>query len=572
MLTDWVICRRIAAELDAKLARARIRSAGLLPDGRAALQTPRGTLAIDFAGATPHVSLEPDGSPVAAAGWSRAFSETLSGLQIHGVRARPGDRLIAIECSASSRFGVASSYRLVIELVPRFGNVLVLKDDTVVTSAREFRAGGATRRTIARGEQYEPPPLPQPSRNLSELADAAAPLTAGDRSGPVLERLSVTLRGVDPSLPRLLAESLVAEASISPPGEPAALAEYLFESGRRLLASLDEPGKMSAPVFAYLDDAERVVQAHVFPLRQLSLTLRELAAPELLPLLSVSLDRARSSGAGQALHARRAALAARIEKRRAALETERRALERQGAADGERATLRTSGDLLYAHLRDVPAGAESFVPASSPDVTIRLDPALDAKENAQAIFRRYRKAVTRSGHATTRLGEVERSLEALEALAWETERAEGDTIAEVAEEFARLERPKGRRAPLEKPRRALEFELENGARIFVGRSPRNNAELTFRVARPGDLWFHARATPGAHVILHLDNEREPLESELTAAAQLAAYHSKARSSEKVPVDYTARKYVRRRPGGAPGLVWYSNAKTIVVVPKDGAGS
>ena len=575
MLTDWIICRRVAAELDAKLARARIRSAGLLPDGRAALETPRGTVAIDFAGATPDISLEADGVPGIVPGWSRAFAETLSGLQIRSVRARPGDRLIALECAASSRFGVASSYRLVIELVPRFGNVLVLKDDTVVVAAREFRAGGTTRRTISRGETYEPPPLPQPSRTLAQLVEAAAPLAAGDSSSASLERLSAALRGVDPSLPRLLAESLVSEASAAAAGaagDAEALAAALLQSGRHLLAMLDEPGKLSEPVFAYADESERLIQAHLFPLRQFSATLRELRPPEMLPLLSASLGSARSSGAGQALQARRAALAARIEKRRAALETERRALVRQRDADGERATLRASGDLLYAHLDDVPAGAESFVPASAPEVTIRLDPSLDAKENAQAIFRRYRKAATRSGHAATRLAEIERSLEAIDALAWETERADGETFAEIAEEFARLERPGARKTAREKPRRALEFALENGARIFVGRSPRNNAELTFRIARPGDLWFHARATPGAHVILHLDTEREPLASELAAAAQLAAYHSKARTSEKVSVDYTARKYVRRRPGGAPGLVWYNNAKTIVVAPKDGLDS
>ena len=66
--------------------------------------------------------------------------------------------------------------------------------------------------------------------------------------------------------------------------------------------------------------------------------------------------------------------------------------------------------------------------------------------------------------------------------------------------------------------------------------------------------------------------REAQDAELVAAAQLAAYHSKARSSEKVAVDYTERKHVRRRPGAAPGLVWYENARTIVVAPKDGAGS
>jgi predicted ribosome quality control (RQC) complex YloA/Tae2 family protein len=571
VLTDWVIYVRVAAELNGKLSRARILAAGLLPDGRAALRTPKGTLAIDFAGPTPYLALEPEGAPSVEPGWSRAFADTLAGLQIRGVRSRPGDRLIALDCSASSRFGVASAYRLVVELVPRFGNVLVLKNDTVVTSAREFRAGGATRRTIARGEPYEPPPLPLSSQTPDRLIETLGPFAAGDRTPPVLERIALALRGVEPALPRLLAGSIVSEASARQNAPAEVLARELLADGHRVLAELDAPAKMSEPVFAYFDTGDKLVAAHLFPLHQFSATLRESREAELLPLLAAALGAVRAGRANEALRSRRAVLAARIEKRLAVLDVERRALERQRDAVDQRETLRLSGDLLYAHLAEVPAGAERFVPASAPGVSIELDPDLDAKQNAQAIFRRYKKATARAGHAGARLDELERIAESLASLAWEAQRAQVDTIDEIAEEFARLERPKARRAPRERARAALEFALESGVRISVGRSPRNNADLTFRVARPGDLWFHARATPGAHVILHLDSEREALEPELIAAAQLAAYHSKARHSQKVPVDYTQRKYVRRRTGGAPGLVWYSNAKTIVVVPKDGAG-
>ncbi len=569
MLTDWVIYARIAAELDAKLGRARILAAGLLPDGRVGLRTPRGTLAIDFAGSTPYLALESEGTLSAEPGWSRAFADTLVGLQIRAVRPRPGDRLIALECSATSRFGVASSYRLVVELVPRFGNVLLLKDDTVVTSAREFRAGGTTRRTIARGEPYEPPPLPQSSQAPERLIETLGEFAAGDRTPPVLERVAAALRGIEPALPRLLADSIVSEASAKhAPAE--VLARELSADGRRLLGELEAPAKMTEPVFAYFDARDKLVAAHLFRLHQFAATLRESREPELLPLLAAALGAVRAGGAKEALRARRAALAARIDKRLAAVDVERRALERQRDAFEQRETLRLSGDLLYAHLAEVPAGAELFVPPSAPEVSIELDPDLDAKGNAQAIFRRYKKATARAGHAASRLDELERIAESCASLAWETQRADADAIDEIAEEFARLEHPKARRVPHRKARPALEFALQSGARISVGRSPRNNADLTFRVARPGDLWFHARATPGAHVILHLDSEREALEPELIAAAQLAAYHSKARLSQKVPVDYTQRKYVRRRSGGAPGLVWYSNAKTIVVAPKDGA--
>ena len=79
----------------------------------------------------------------------------------------------------------------------------------------------------------------------------------------------------------------------------------------------------------------------------------------------------------------------------------------------------------------------------------------------------------------------------------------------------------------------------------MGRSPQNNADLTFRIARPDDLWFHARGVPGAHVVLRIDGSRAATVAELRGAAELAAYHSKARTSGLVPVDYTPRKYVRK---------------------------
>ena len=571
MLTDWTIWRRIAFELDAELRGARIREAGLLADGRPALRTARGVVAIDISAPTPYLALEPDSPVRPLPGWSRAFAETLSGLQIRGVRGRRGDRLIAFECGASSRFGVASVYRLVVELVPRFGNVLVLKDDVIVVAAREFQGDGSGRRTILRGERYEPPPLPA-ARTAPDFAPAALALAHGNPGTGALQDAVRALRAAEPLLPPLAALSLAsscAAAALAGGLEPEQVAGELALRSRQLLGVLEGDASLSESVFAYWDENGKLVQAHLVALRQFE-GLIETRPPRMLPLVTGAYGSARAEDAESALRAKRAALAGRIERRRAELEMLRAELVAQRDALGEREVLRRAGEALFAHVAEVPPGARSFVPPSDPESAIELDPELDAKGNAQAIFRRYRKATARAAHAEARLSELARTDEALEALGWEAERAEGDTLAEIADEFALLERPQGKRARRDKPRRALEFVLEDGARIWVGRSPRNNADLTFRVAGPQDLWFHARATPGAHVVLHFDREREPREAELTAAAQLAAYHSKARLSEKVPVDFTARKYVRRRPGGAPGLVWYTNARTIVVTPKDGA--
>ena len=248
-------------------------------------------------------------------------------------------------------------------------------------------------------------------------------------------------------------------------------------------------------------------------------------------------------------------------------------MERERDDAAARETLRTAGELLYAHLDEVPARAERFVPSSDPSVTIELDPELDAKANAAAIFKRYKKAMAKREHLERRLGDLQQDESFADQLVWEIGRAEASTLEELGEDLDRLERRKGlARAGKARRRNAIEVSVAPDARVLVGRSPKGNADLTFRIAKPDDLWFHARNTPGAHVILRIDYARAPQEAELRTAASLAAFHSKARGADKAEVDYTLRKHVRKQRGGAPGLVWYTNARTLLVEPRDGAAS
>ena len=154
MLTDWLIVRRLAAELERALRGARLRDVGRLADGRFGLRVPAGILAIDAFGPTPIVALEADAPLDRTAGWTRTMADALVGLRIDTIRARRGDRLIAIDCSSRSRFGVASGYRLVVELVPRFGNIVLLKDETIVSAAKEFSRADNARRATNVGDPY----------------------------------------------------------------------------------------------------------------------------------------------------------------------------------------------------------------------------------------------------------------------------------------------------------------------------------------------------------------------------------------------------------------------------------
>jgi predicted ribosome quality control (RQC) complex YloA/Tae2 family protein len=530
VLTDWLIVRRLAAELDGALRGARIRAVGTLSDGRFGLETDRGLLVIDVFGETPLATLEGRGAPLSRGpGWPRAASDVLAGLRIAGIRSRPGDRFLAVDCSARSRFGVASGCLLVAELVPRFGNLILLKGETVVSAAKSFEAGGKTIRTVKAGERYEPPPLPECAQQR---------------------------------IPRLLAESL-------------ALAAERGDSGVRssvdaLLAN--DPGA-GADVYVYRDGDGRLAQVHLVRLLQLG-DLAESRTTALLPVLSeLARDSAGRRGVGN-IEAKRASLAARIVRRRSALSRERATLERERDETAATDALRRAGEVLYAHLAEVPAGAESFVAPSDSAVTIELDPRLDAKGNAAAIFRRYKKLTARRAHFERRLVALTADERFAEDLAWEVERAEPEALDELTESIDRLQRKRARKVAAVRPQRRLsarEVSIAPDARIFIGRSPQSNADLTFRTARPNDFWFHARNTPGAHVVLRIDGGRKPEGAELERAAALAAFFSKARDEKSVEVDYTERKHVRKQRGAAPGLVWYTDARTLRVTPRDGAG-
>ncbi|MBV8369371.1 MAG: DUF814 domain-containing protein [Candidatus Eremiobacteraeota bacterium] len=533
MTTDWILIRRAAAELERALKGARLADAGLLDDGRIALRftlrQARGderkggpaTLAVDAFGSPPLVTLEDAELGVAAdPGWLRAAGTTLRGMRLSGVQARRGDRVLALSFESSSRFGVTSESRLVLELVPRFGNVVLLRDRVVVAAAKQFSPAENEARAVQVGLPYEAPPLPEHQ------------------------------------LPRLLARSVTAEAETD-----------VDERARALLAAAEAAADAADDVHVYRDAGGAVIAAHVVPLAQFP-ALAHSREPSLLAVFAEARSGALRAKRGDATERRRAALLARIAKRAHATAEELAALGTRIAGAPARDRLRESGDALFTHAHEIPPGATTYVPPTNPALTIELDPELDAKENAQRYYARYRKAADALPHLERRREALAARRDALDVLAFEAERADAPTLSELEADVDQLEgRPPQRATQLNGKRRPpLRFERPSGARIYVGRSPRENVEVTFRIARPDDLWFHARGIPGSHVVLQPAPGAVPDDEDLDAAADLAATHSKAKHAARVEIDYTERKHVRKQRDAAPGLVWYTNARTRVGHP------
>ena len=110
----------------------------------------------------------------------------------------------------------------------------------------------------------------------------------------------------------------------------------------------------------------------------------------------------------------------------------------------------------------------------------------------------------------------------------------------------------------------IEYAIEN-FKIFVGKNNKQNDYLTCKMAKPNDIWFHTKDIHGSHVILKTENKEVPKQV-LEKCASLAAYYSKARTSSNVPVDYTFIKNVKKPRNSKPGMVIYTNNKTLYVNP------
>lgn len=234
--------------------------------------------------------------------------------------------------------------------------------------------------------------------------------------------------------------------------------------------------------------------------------------------------------------------------------------------------LRIYGELIKANIYQIEKGAhkavvDNYYDPNCAKLEIPLNTALSPAANAAKYFKDYKKACTAEQTLGELIAACKTEGEYLESVLYELQAA--DSHAELAQIRAELNQA-GYIAGNHKKNKAkiasapLRFS-KNGFTILVGRNNLQNDELTTRIATKQDLWFHTKNIHGSHVILVTEG-KTPDDDTLLYAAALAAYHSKAKDSNQVPVDYTPVKFVKKPAGAKPGMVIYTTNKTIYVNP------
>ncbi len=299
----------------------------------------------------------------------------------------------------------------------------------------------------------------------------------------------------------------------------------------------------------------------------------------------------------RAFAAHASALTAQLRQEITRREKLQRNLERDLAAHGDPTEHKRVGDLLLANIATAERTGSrvrltDYYAEGAPVIELEIDEHATLQAEAARRFARYSKAKRAAQEIGARLAALQTELAALATRRAELEQliATGDATALAAfttqadkgagrrnaeQRSARHEQGRARGKDkeagkaTEQAKVARRYQSSDGYEMLVGRGARENDQLTFRVARPHDLWLHAADYPGSHVIVRNPQRTDNIPHRtVVEAAQLAAQYSHAKHDAKVAVHYTQRKFVAKPKGGAPGLVRMANFRTLLVEPRE----
>lgn len=233
---------------------------------------------------------------------------------------------------------------------------------------------------------------------------------------------------------------------------------------------------------------------------------------------------------------------------------------------------RIYGELIISNLYRIESGLkevelENYYSTDYQTVKIPLDEKLSSKENAERYFKKYNKEKKTVASVEPQVKDLEENLKYLQSLYDEIDLCQSmQDFTDVEEELiqAGILKTVKKSDKKKETKSSYRTYCYKGFNILVGRNNLQNTRLTSSAER-NDLWLHTKDYHSAHVIIKTENREVP-DDVLLYAAEICAFYSKASKSDKVPVDYTLKKYVKR-PAGLPlGMVYYTDNKTILVTP------
>lgn len=475
------------------------------------------------------------------------------------------DRVLYIDFDATNEIGDRVKLTLSIEIMAKHSNIILFDEEgKIIDALKRVDLSQSTVRQILPGFRYTSPP-PQNKLNILEHStDNIISQIKTFETKTLSSAILSSLQGVSPLTSRELAgefsEHFVDEVS-----------DTGFEELKKRIDNLRQIVESgNAVAFMLKDETGKPVDFSFMPINQYGTkyTSEEKSSfSELLDEFYFECDRLdRTRQKAQDLVKFLGSAIARISKKISLQQAELRQ-----CADREQ--LRISAELINANLYRLKKGAAFYDLENYYDenkiIRIKADPSKTPAANAQKYFKDYRKAKTAEAMLTELIEQGQNDLQYLETVADSLDRASTQAeIEEIRNElvvsgFMKFKKKNNQKQPKLLP--PMEYMTTDGFRVLVGRNNMQNDKLSLKTASKSDMWLHTQKFPGSHVVIISDN-KEISDDAIVEAAEIAAYHSKARDAKLVPVDYTYVKHLKKPQGAPPGKVIYHVYYSVNVTP------
>ena len=474
----------------------------------------------------------------------------IQGARITDVAQVGSERIIEISLETLNELGFTVSKKLIFEIMGKHSNIVLLdiSSGKIIDCIKHVSIDVNRVRQLLPGIIYKYPPA-QDKIPFKELLPEGTPSVVLPPEAKAIQR---TVGGVSPSFAQEMAAS---EDPLS-----------FLRSAARII----EEGRFYPVV--YSDDKGSPKEFHILPLSEYEDVCQKKEFDSLSLCLEYYYAHKQSSNK---LHQKASDLERSVSSQLDKLYLKEQRLREDLLKAENSESLRLYGELLTANIHQVRPGDKSASVINYYDgstVTIPLDPRLSPSKNAQQYFKKYGKAKTAVKEKQFQLRTNESDIKYLDSVMSYLKNAsdvsEIEALRRELEETGYLRKRKIPGGFKEKKisSKPYRYILPGGCEVLVGRNNRENDILTFKTASSRDIWMHTKDIPGSHVIVKTSCE-EISDEDLYAAASIAAYHSKGRESENVPVDYVRVKYVKKPAGAKPGMVIFTNNKTVWVDPK-----
>ena len=509
----------------------------------------------------------------------------LGGATLTGIRQAGFDRILFLDFSATNELGDKETLTVAMEIMAQYSNVILIgPDGKIIDALKRVDLTRSSKRLILPGLAYELPPqqdkLALPEHSVEELVERIRSFSAKTLSSAVLS----SVQGVSPALAR--------EVAFRALGDDKHLSEMTEDDFVDLEYPLLELKKEVAfPTHTFCvvrDDNDRPFEFSFWDLKQYGpgmATDHYETASELLDEYYAKRDSMeriahKSSDLRKFLNTATERIARKVEVQRAEL-----------AKSVDREKLRVYAELINANLYQLEKGVLYYDLENYYDenriLRVPADPALSPAQNSQKYYKDYRKTYTAEKKLTEQIEQGTEELAYLETVKDALSRAETERdIGEIRRELVasgylkdktpekknrrgsqRRDGKKARSAKQPPAMPPLEYETTDGFRVLVGRNNLQNDKLSMKQAGKLDMWLHTKDFPGSHVIIEAQ-DGEVSDQAIEEAAIIAAVNSTARTGDKVPVDYTLVKNLKKPTGARPGKVIFHTNWTIYVTPDE----